>query len=168
MSGKTRLITTSALMMSLSVVFLYLSGVFESMQLVFVAASSLFVTAQVIENGLRGGAFVAVGSALLGALIVPDKTSVILYVLFFGYYPLVKSLAERQKSFVAQWAIKLAVMGAAMAVILYFFGELIFSVSTFKYGIWVLAALFALDFILFDIGLTQLISLYMHRIHNRK
>ena len=32
----------------------------------------------------------------------------------------------------------------------------------------VLAALFALDFILFDIGLTQLISLYMHRIHNRK
>lgn len=165
MNKRTRLITTSALLTALTMVFLYLSSVFPTMQLTFVAAASLFVTAQVIENGIRGGLFVFIGSTLLGFLIVPDKTSMILYLLFFGYYPIVKSLAERNNKPLIRWLIKIAIMSAAMAVILYFFGELIFDLGSFEYGVWVFAALFEITFILYDIGLTQLIGLYMRRIH---
>ena len=165
MSKRTRLITTSALLTALTMVFLYLSSVFPTMQLTFVAAASLFVTAQVIENGIRGGLFVFIGSTLLGFLIVPDKTSMILYLLFFGYYPIVKSLAERNNKPLIRWLIKISIMSAAMAVILYFFGELIFDLGSFEYGVLAFAALFEITFILYDIGLTQLIGLYMRRIH---
>ena len=170
MNKRTQLITTSALLISLSMVFLYLSTFFPTMQLCFVAAASLFVVAQVIESGLAGGTFVFVGSCILGFIIVPDKTSVILYALFFGYYPIVKSFAERYDNVIVRWVIKLIVMNAALAVILIFFGELIFAMSEFEYGLWVFVALFELAFILFDIGVTRLIGFYMVRIHkkNRK
>ena len=58
-------------------------------------------------------------------------------------------------------------MNAALAVILYFFGELIFDMSEFKYGVWVFAALFDLAFILFDIAITKLVAVYMHRFHKK-
>lgn len=168
MSKKIRVITSSALLISLSMVFLYLSSVFPTMQLCFVAVASLFVAAQVIETNLMGGLYVFIGSCILGFLIVPDKTSVILYGLFFGYYPLVKSLAEKHNNAVVRWGIKLAVMNVALAVILGFFGELIFDLSQFEYGVWVFAAMFNVAFILFDIGVTQLIGLYMARVHRSK
>lgn len=168
MSTKTRIITSSALFISLSMVFLYLSSVFPTMQLCFVAAASLFVVVQVIEHGISGGAYVFVGSCILGFLIVPDKTSMILYILFFGYYPLVKSLAERHEKALVRWGIKLAVMNVALAVILGFFGELIFDLSQFEYGVWVFAALFDLTFILYDIGISRLVGLYMMRFHKKR
>lgn len=149
-------------------VFLYLSSVFPTMQLVFVAATSLFVVAQVIENGLKGGIYVFVGTCILGFLIVPDKTSMILFALFFGYYPIVKSLAEKLNKAVARWAVKLVVMSIALTVILVFFGELIFDISQFEYGIWVFVALLEVTFILFDIGVSRLIWFYMARIHKNK
>jgi hypothetical protein len=68
MRGRTRLITTSALLTSLTMVFLYLSSVFPTMQLTFIAAASLFVVVQVIENGIKGGLFVFIGSTFLGSL----------------------------------------------------------------------------------------------------
>lgn len=168
MSKKTRVITTSALLISLSMVFLYLSSVFPTMQLCFVAAASLFVVAQVIETSLMGGVYVFVGSCILGFLIVPDKTSMILYALFFGYYPIVKSLAEKLDNTVLRWTVKLIVMNVALAVILGFFGELIFDLSQFEYGVWVFAALFDVTFILFDIGVSRLVGFYLARIHRKR
>jgi hypothetical protein len=167
MRGRTRLITTSALLTSLTMVFLYLSSVFPTMQLTFIAAASLFVVVQVIENGIKGGLFVFIGSTLLGFLIVPDKTSMILYALFFGYYPIVKSLAERPRNAVLRWVIKLLVMNAALAVILRFFGELIFDLSQFEYGVWVFAAMFNVAFILFDIAITMIAALYIRRFRKK-
>lgn len=168
MSSKTRVITSSALLISLSMVFLYLSSVFPTMQLCFVAAASLFVVAQVIEHGISGGVYVFAGSCILGFLIVPDKTSMILYGLFFGYYPIIKSIAERYNRAFIRWAIKLVVMNMALAIILGFFGELIFDLSQFEYGVWVFAALFDVTFILYDIGVSRLVGLYMGRFHRKR
>ena len=168
MSKRVRVITSSALLISLTMVFLYLSTVLPNVQLGLVAAASLFVAAQVIETNLMGGLYVFIGSCILGFLIVPDKTSLILYSLFFGYYPLVKSLAERPKKAVLRWGIKLVVMNTALAVILGFFGELIFDLSQFEYGIWIVAVIINLVFILFDIGVSKLIGLYMGRIHRKR
>lgn len=131
------------------------------------AAASVFVVVQVVENGIKGGLFVFAGSTILGFLIVPDKTSMILYALFFGYYPIVKSLAERIDRAVLRWAVKLVVMNAALAVILKFFGEMIFDLSTFKYGVWVFAAMFNVAFILFDIAISMIVELYMRRFRKK-
>jgi lipoprotein signal peptidase len=48
-------------------------------------------------------------------------------------------------------------------VILRFFGELIFDLSQFEYGVWVFAAMFNVAFILFDIAITMIAALYIRR-----
>jgi hypothetical protein len=73
MKASARTITVSAALTALTVVFLFLGNVFPAGRLGLIAVASLFVTAAVIEAGLGAAAFVFVGSAVLGALILPDK-----------------------------------------------------------------------------------------------
>ena len=92
MSKKTRRITLAAVFTALTLIFLYLANILPAVRLGFTAAASLFAVAAVIETGIVSALFVFVGSSVIGALLLPDKTAVITYVLFFGYYPVIKSL----------------------------------------------------------------------------
>lgn len=63
--------------------------------------------------------------SLLSFLLVPDMESKLLFVLFFGYYPILKLLLDRLKKGFS-WLLKLAVFNAAMvgsyALLLFVFG----------------------------------------------
>ena len=47
-------------------------------------------------------------------IFVPDKQAALLYVIFFGYYPILKALIERLKNKIVQWVLKYAVFNAAI------------------------------------------------------
>ncbi len=158
------MITLSALMAALSVSFMYVGNILPTGRLGIIAVASLFVTAAVIEAGLSAGVFVYAGSGLLAALILPDKSSALLFGLFFGYYPLVKSLAERIGKIVLTWAVKLTVFNAAFAVVWFLFRKLLFDADTFTVNTLVAFALGNLVFVIYDLGLTKLISFYIVRI----
>ncbi len=158
------MITLSALMAALSVSFMYVGNILPTGRLGIIAVASLFVTAAVIEAGLSAGVFVYAGSGLLAALILPDKSSALLFGLFFGYYPLVKSLAERIGKIVLTWAVKLTVFNAAFAVVWFLFRKLLFDADTFTVNTLVAFALGNLVFVVYDLGLTKLISFYIVRI----
>jgi hypothetical protein len=122
------------------------------------------VTAAVIEAGFGAGAFVFAGSGILAALIVPDKTSALIFALFFGYYPLVKSLAERLRHAVLAWAVKLAAFNASLTVIWFIFKELLFDAGYISLNALIVYAVGNAAFVLYDIGLKRLISFYIVRI----
>ena len=155
-------------MTALAVVFLYLAAILPTGRYGLVAAASLFGVAAVIETGLSGGVFVYLGASLLGFLLVPDKLDLMLFVLFFGYYPVLKSLAERMENRVLSWGVKLAVMNAALTVIRVFFASLIFDYAAMA-GSTALVYLFVnIVFVIFDIGVSKVIAYYMYRIKNIK
>ena len=158
------MITLSALLTALSVSFMYVGNILPTGRLGIIAVSSLFVTAAVIEAGLGAGLFVYAGSGLLAALILPDKTSALLFGLFFGYYPLIKSLAERIGKVVLIWAVKLVVFNAAFSVVWFLFKRILFETDSFTVSTLVAFALGNLVFVVYDLGLTKLISFYIVRI----
>ncbi len=158
------MITLAAVFTALSVVFLYLANLIPTVRLGFAAAASLFAIAAVIETGLVAAAFVFVGSSILGALLLPDKTAVLIYVLFFGYYPIIKSLAERIRPVILNWVIKIAVFEAAFSVIWFLFKNLIFDSRYLETHIIVIYLTGTAAFVVFDIGLTRLIGFYIQRI----
>lgn len=164
MKGRTRTITLSALLTALTVVFLYLGNILPTVRLGFTAASSLFAVAAVIECGLGAAVFVFIGSSVLGALILPDKTPILLYALFFGYYPIIKSLAERLHSFILNWALKVGVFNAALTAAWFLFRSIFFNAALLETSGIVIYAGGNLAFVLFDIGMTRLIGLYIVRI----
>jgi hypothetical protein len=165
---KTRSITISALLTALAVAFLYIAAVIPTGQLGVVAAASLFTAAAVIESGPVSAVFVFVASGALGAVVSPNKPLILLYALFPGYYPIVKCFAERLKRKAAVWLVKLAAFNAAFAVARLALGGLLLASVHIGHKTAVIFLAGNAVFVLFDIGLTRLIGLYIARVAGRR
>lgn len=164
-------ITVSAALMALAMLFLYVGNLFPAARVAAVAAASLMTIAAVIESGICSGVLVYIGSAVIGSLFLPDKASAYLYAVFFGLYPIAKSLCERLKPVAIQWALKIVFFNMSFAAVWFVFRSLVFTAESLKRitdmgEIGLLIAYMAANaaFILYDIGLTRLIGLYILRI----
>lgn len=164
MGSRARKLAIAAVMTAFTVIFLYVGSLLPIEQLGIIAFSSLFCVAAVIEAGISSAVLVFIGSSIIGALVVQFRPMINFYVLFFGYYPIVKSLAEKIRLPVLKWAVKLAVFNGALSALWFLFSNLIFNPSIFKLGTALVYILGNAVFILFDIGLTRLISFYIARI----
>ena len=164
MKKKSRFIAVCAMLAALSVAVLYIASVSPTGRLGIVAASSLLGIAAVIEATVKGGCAVYVVTALLGFLIVPEKSAPLLYTLFFGYYPIIKSIAENRKSRALEWLIKLLSANAALTAILLLFSGLVRDFLGLDWGMLPIYAVFNVCFVIFDIGVSKVIGLYLARI----
>ena len=130
----------------------------------------------VIECGKRYGLMVYIATALLALLITPDVEAKLLYVVFFGYYPLVKSVAESRRHRVGEWVIKLAVFNIAVVAAYAVMAQVGLSLEDFAISgvplpLPVILVLFLLAgngvFVLYDIALTRALPLYFGRVQPR-
>ncbi len=168
MKKSTKRITLSALFAALAVVFLYFSSIIPSGRIAVTAIAGLFTAAAVIESGVWSGLLCFIASALLGFFIIPDKGNVAVYILFFGYYPVVKSFIERQKSRVIEWTLKILVLNAAVSLLIigYTTGFIAFNIET-KYTYPLIYLVCNAAFVIYDLGLSKLICFYISRISYR-
>lgn len=163
--SKARSVAFTAVFAAFSTVFLYLASVFPTGQLGFLGVASLFGVAAVVELGIPGGLAVFAVTAALGLLIVPSKTLAAVYAAFFGYYPVMKALAERLKSRVLEWAVKLAVFNAALTVILFAVKATIVDIDFLNRSVYLMYAVMNAVFVLFDIGVSRVIRFYVGSVY---
>ncbi len=173
MKNSARVIALSAVFTALAVIFLYAGNLLPALRVAAVAAASLFVIAAVIEAGLGSAALVYAGSAVLGLLLLPDKGAAYLYILFFGPYPMVKSLSERARPTAVRWLVKLLFYNLAFTAVWFIIRELVFNAEALSAfagfaggaaGTLLIYLVANAAFIVYDIGLTRLIGLYITRI----
>jgi len=168
MGKKTRAITLSSLFSALAVIFLYIASVWPTGQLGLVAVSSLFVAASVIEAGLVYGLYTFIVSSALGMLLIPDKTAAFLFILFFGFYPLIKCVIERINGLFPQWLLKFLVFNASLTVVWFLLRGLLFDSTDNMPGTAVAFIGGNAVFALFDYGYTKVIRLYYTRVPRRR
>lgn len=114
------------------------------------------------------GAVWALGTFFASAMLsffVADKTSFILFVCFFGFYPVLKPLIERTKSRITEWIIKFSVFNTS-AFCLYMIEILLFDFNLKRWlllGLWLAGNI---AFILYDIAVSRIAVFYYARIHN--
>ena len=100
-----------------------------------------------------------------------DITVVLLYVLFFGYYPLLKSRLERIRFRPAEWILKLLTFNAGAAVyylVLQYVLGIPMNISLFGIrSIWVLLIAANLVFLLYDRALSIFITRYKQTFFRR-
>jgi len=162
MSKKTRVITLSALFSALSFISLYIASVWPTGRYGLVAFSSIFVAGAVCEAGIASGVYVFIICSALGMLLLPDKSAPVLYILFFGYYPVLKSLIERVRRAYLQWILKLLVFNAAFIALWLIAGTLVFGSGDYPPWIFpILATGLNLVFVLFDYGFSKVIRFYI-------
>ena len=96
-----------AVLGALAVIFVYLAGLIPTGRWGVVALAGLLPAAAVISVGLKAGFLCWAGASILALLLAPDKFCVALFAALFGLYPMVKSMAERPRKRIVEYAVKL-------------------------------------------------------------
>ena len=162
---KAKKLTLLAMSTALSVLFMYLSSVLPTGQLGFIAAASLLGFFAVIETGVSGALMLYTASSILALLLVPRRTPVLIFIIFFGYYPIIKYFAEKMKTPILSWCVKLLVFNAAYSVVFLLFKEVIFDITVLQNSTAIAFVAGNLVFVFFDIGVSKLIWLYKTRLN---
>lgn len=163
--GQAGRLALTAVLTALSLIFLYASTLLPTGRMGVVAVAGLFPAAAVVSGGLGAGALCYGGSALLALLLLADKGNALLFLLFFGLYPLVKALVERLRRLPLEFLCKLAFFNGALT--LFWFGLRAVFLAALPLPIkagWLVYLAGNLVFLIYDFGLSKLIAFYMRRI----
>lgn len=112
------------------------------------------------------GVYVAVG--ILSLLLAADKEAAVMYVAFFGYYPIIKAILESKLPKLLEWISKFLIFNVTM-VASYFVLIRVFGLSMDdmnelgKYGPLILLVMGNVVFVVFDIAITRLATLYIYK-----
>ena len=117
-----------------------------------------------IDKKWAFGVFSAV--AILAFLLVPDKEVAMMYIAFFGYYPIIKAVLESRLPVALSWVVKVLLfnltMVAAYLVLIFVMGIEVDEIT--EYGMIAVPMLLgagSITFIAYDFALTQIITLYL-------
>ncbi len=180
-SEKTKKLTLSAVLAAMGVVILIIGAFFEVLDLSMAAIASFFCIFAVIEMGRGYPWMIYAVTGVLSIIIVPNGLGGWFYLLFFGYYPIIKEKVEKLFKPLA-WILKFLTFNLSITVyifILYFlffndFQILINEFSNLFLGdvsntaiIAVVYAIFNFIFFIYDIALTNLITLYILKLRRK-
>ncbi len=164
--NETFRLTFPALMAALSLALLYVSAVLPTGHWGVAAAAGLFPAAAVCTVGLWGGVGCYAAVAVLGLLLVPDRLVALLYALFFGLYPVVKSPMEQIKNRWLSLSVKIVYFNAVLTLFYLVFSRLFLPAlpQIVEGRGWLLYLAGNVIFLVYDFGLTKLIAFYQARI----
>ena len=158
------------MMAAISVVIMLVSY-FPYLTYAIPALAGIFIMVSFIECG----AIWALGSYAASSVIVfitAETEAKLLYIMFLGYYPILKAIIEKIRNQVIEWMLKIAVFNVA-AVSFYYVSSLLFSVSfddfgNFgRYGAVIFLAISNAVFIVYDIGISRVAAYYAIVLHNK-
>ena len=160
--GATRRLTLAALAAALGVILMAVGSLLQVLDITMAVLASFLVVFGVIELGGFYPYLIYAVTALLSMLWVPIKTAPLLYLLFAGYYPIVKAKLEQHLSRPLAWGLKCLIFNAVL------FGSLWVGRSLLLAELppewlpywWVLFFLTPV-FVLYDIAMTRVISMYL-------
>ncbi len=133
------------------------------------AVAGLFIMVAVIETNIKWAFITYIVSAVITFLMAEPEAKM-LYVLFFGYYPILKAIFEKPKSRVLEYLLKFAVFNAAVLLNYLLIAPVMgFSVEDFgefgKYSAIVLLVGANIVFPIYDLAVSQMSQFYMVRVH---
>ncbi len=166
---KTKRLTLCAMLSALGVVLLWLGSAVEVVDISMAVIASLLCVFAVIEYGGSAPWLVFGVTSVLSLILLPQKTPAVMYLLFFGYYPIIKEKLEKKPRLVS-WILKEVIFNVALAALLVLSHLLLFasaSLGSMIYYYVIMALIAEVAFPLYDVALTRLISLYLFRLRKR-
>lgn len=160
---KTKKITFCSMMAALASAFM-LTSYFPYLTYAIPAISGLFIMVNVIEFGCKWG-FVSYLASAFPVFLLAETESKLMYVCFFGFYPVIKALTEKMGKPILEWIIKFIVFNASViTVYLLLSGVFGMSLEDFgelgKYGAYILLGMGNIVFVLYDIAVSRMAMFY--------
>lgn len=170
----TRKLAFSSIMTALTVICLCGSVFFPTGKLALFAITSFCVLVTQAECGTKYALIQFLASGLIGSLLVPFKSQIVIFILFIGYYPIVKSYIEHIGKLWTEWLVKImffnAVLIAAYFALKYFLLAYINFGTIFNIIFSHLLAVVTVSeivFVLYDCILSMFASYYINVVQKR-
>ncbi len=144
----SKMIARCGMAAALSVGIMFLTTVFQTLSLALAAISGFVIAFIVMRYGKIAATLTYAASAAIVFFFVPDRGAAILYVAFFGIYPVLKSVFENIKSRVLEWVCKIIFAG----------GIIFLAIKLFSLNYFYLLSIFV--FVLYDIVFSKVIFTY--------
>ena len=156
--GRTRKLAASAVLSALGVVLLYLASLFETIDLSITMLVS-FLSAFAVEE-LRGRypVLIYAVTGILSLLLLPQKFCAVVYLLFFGVYPVARPLLSRLPRLLS-FLLKLAMFNLSLLFLVLICRFLLPELAVEGFGLLLFIAANG-AFIIYDILLSMLLRLY--------
>ena len=165
--NKTYNIALTGIMMALSLVLLYIGSVLPAIESTFYIFSGVATGIVVTKAGFKNGFMLYLGVTLLGLLIVPDKSSVVLFGFLFGLYGLVKFLIEKRQGKFQQLSLKFLFILVDCLVLWTFFRELLLGETQMPTSMMAMALLTVIvTFFIYDYIFTLAIYIFRRKFNH--
>ena len=157
-------ISFTAMMMALSLLFLYCASLFPTGRLTLFFISSAFIAPLAFENELGLGIIAYIGTSILGFLILSNKLLVVPYVLLFGHYGIGKYLFEKKlkkaMAFVAKWLYFNVFLGICLILV----KDLLLTEAISQLPIWIIIVAAQVAFVIYDFAYSLVLDIYFKKI----
>lgn len=166
---KSTQVALGGLSAALCIMLMFMTGMIPFMTYALPAVSGVILICVLLENGTGTALLVYCTVSLLSLLVVPDREAAIMFIAFFGYYPILKPALERTvKIRPIRFVLKLALFNTAIILayqaIIYILQipDILEEFGDFgKYSVPIILGLGNIVFIIYDFALTQLIDIYI-------
>ena len=162
---KAKEITLSAILVALTNIILYLNFLLPISTISILTLASLLIPIALIKGSIKSAFLVYIASSIIGFFILPINI-ILLYILFFGIYGIVKYYIEKLNKLYLEIFLKMIFFNISLFISLFVFKSFT-AIELTKLPLWLLWIVAQPIFLIFDYALTLLISFYMQRIHNR-
>lgn len=167
--NNTKKIVFCGLMAALATVVM-LVAYFPYLTYAVPAMASLCIMVCLIELGTKW-AFMAYLASVLPVFLITENEAKLLYIVFFGFYPVVKVIIEKIKIRALEWILKFLLFNSIIVVTYFVLSKLtgiqIEEISFVGgYTIALLLIMGNLVFFFYDICIERMATLYMVRLHN--
>lgn len=161
-------ISLGAMFTAFTLIFLYLAGILPVGRVVMFFISSLFAACMVVEKQPFMAFLVYAASSGLALLILPDRLSVLPYVLLFGHYGLGKCLIEKKiKDKITAFIVKLVYFDICMGAIYFLCYAVFITGYLAKLPLWVLIVGAQVAFVAYDYIYSRALQIYEKDIRKR-
>lgn len=163
-------IALGGMITGLCIMLMFMTGLFPFATYALPALAGLILVAMVVEFGSKQALIVYAAVSILSIFMTPDREAAIMFIAFFGHYPILKGIIERKiPSRVLEWVVKMLsfniciVLGYLFVINIMGITEVLDSFGDFgRYSVLVLLALGNVVFIIYDFALTRVISMYIN------
>ena len=164
MNKATKALSLAAMLAAAELVILLIASVVPTGRLALAAIAGTANIITLLECGKRNTLLVFAAVSILSAILLPLKLLAVLYIAFFGYYPLIKSYLERLGKIKLEWLLKVLILFVALTitVLLYRYG-FAGGIELFDNALWLIYAGSLVVFVIYDLALTGLVQYYLNR-----
>ena len=159
----SKVIAYSGVATALSVVMLFLGSIFWVLGYTMPLVASLVMIILLDSVSQKSALLTFISTSIISFILLNDKECVLLYILFFGYYPLIRDKINDIKPKFLSYLLKFITFNVAMVLTqvlcVYVFG-IPFDDMLGKWGIVLFVLCLNLVFVVFDKLYTLLLKLY--------